>query len=1200
MYQNVFYDKGTKIAHIWDDEKGHIKFPFKPYAYRKAINGEYTSLFGDKLEKITYFDRDDPTLFESDVAETTRILIDTYAESDAVSSGHNILFFDIEVEMDSGAPDTEKAENEITSIATYYSNTKLYSVFVLDKDNSLLKENINMDNVTVVPCKTESELLVNFFNEYEKNKPTILTGWNCIDENEWVYTKNGLVQLKDIQLGVDTISHGKILNVWDSEKPANRLTLQNGKELLISDEHRIPVVHKEKNKYKYPSTLLNTLEDKTVGDIKEMLKTHDVYCKIPVQRNNIDTKSSGISDILQLLGFIYTDGTFSKQKNNNRITITNTSIEVMMLYKNIINNCELSVNSVEIVELKKRSENHSQEWRIRFSPSQKFKPYLNFIYDESKNKKLNLTKLSSVSEKEFSCFVSGLIDGDGAVPSGRRGVSICQSPKQSKADLYDLFSYFGIISNIVKNGIYIPAKNINRWLFDALNVSHVARKSKLLDLKFHSDKNSPRKSLSDFITESHRIIKIKSIETLGDIIKMKDIQTEHHYFTIGSIDVHNCDFFDVPYIFNRTKNVLGKKKALKLSPIGEHFYSPYRSRYFFGGVSILDYLSVYKKFTYTQLPSYSLDSVSKKELSRGKVEYEGNLDELKKKDIKKFIEYNITDVELVVALDQKLQFIDLVQGICHVGHVPYEDYIYSSKYLEGAVLTYLRRNNIVAPNKPADRQERMAQVRASGDEKFIGAYVKDPIVGKYEWIYDLDLTSLYPSIIMSLNISPETKIGKIDNWDVEDYLKGIEKTYFVQGEQISKEQIELFFKQYNYSVASNGVLYDTEKKGVIPSILDEWFDKRVEYKDEMKKYGKSGDTDKYNFYKKRQLVQKILLNSLYGVLGLPAFRFYDIDNAEAVTLTGQTVIKKTADVLNNKYNKELNTKKIDYNIYIDTDSCFFSALPLVKHRFPDIDTNDDKLMTEKIYDIANESQQFINGFYDIFAKRFFNIDKHRFEIKQEMIAKSGLWTAKKRYAQWIIADNGVSVDKLDVKGLDVIRSSFPKAFQKFMSNLLISILKGLSKDEIDNLILDMKKNVRNIDITDIAKNSSVNNLMKYQGAIDISAINSFAKGTPAHVKAAIVYNRLLEHYKCPYKYLPFRDGDKLKWIYLKDNPYNVDVIAFRGENDPKEIKKFIAQYADPDYMYEKELGNKIQDFYIALKWKLPTNNKNIINEFFEI
>ena len=190
------------------------------------------------------------------------------------------------------------------------------------------------------------------------------------------------------------------------------------------------------------------------------------------------------------------------------------------------------------------------------------------------------------------------------------------------------------------------------------------------------------------------------------------------------------------------------------------------------GVSYLDYLALYKNFTYTELDNYRLDSIANKELGRGKVEYTGNLDQLFRDDIEKFIEYNLVDVEIVVELDEKLQFIDLCRGICHAGHVPYEDFVYSSKYLEGALLTYLRRRNLVAPNKPADRRERMEALKERGDDKFIGAYVKDPIVGKYDWVYDLDLTSLYPSIIMTLNISPESKIGKIRDWDANKFVKG--------------------------------------------------------------------------------------------------------------------------------------------------------------------------------------------------------------------------------------------------------------------------------------------------------------------------------------------------------------------------------------------------------------------------------------------
>ena len=292
----------------------------------------------------------------------------------------------------------------------------------------------------------------------------------------------------------------------------------------------------------------------------------------------------------------------------------------------------------------------------------------------------------------------------------------------------------------------------------------------------------------------------------------------------------------------------------------------------------------------------------------------------------------------------------------------------------------------------------------------------------------------------------------------------------------------------------------------------------------MKEYGNSGEKQKYEWYKKRQLVQKILLNSLYGVLGLPAFRFYDVDNATAVTTTGQTVIKKTADMANIKYNKELGTPNADSNIYIDTDSVFFSAAPLLDHRIPNWRDNDDNTIAGFVNDIAAEMQDYLNNFYDMLAQKVFNVDKdnHRFEIKKEYVSKSGIWIAKKRYAQWIISDNGVPVDKLDVKGLDVVRSSYPAAFRKFMSEVLIEILRGDTETQLTDKVHQFKKDLVNMDVSSIAKAGAVKNLNKYKPKGKQSSLFQFQKGTPAHVKAATAYNQLLSHFKVEMKYEPLK------------------------------------------------------------------------------
>jgi DNA polymerase elongation subunit (family B) len=848
MYQNIFFERQRNLIHLWDDLRGYTTFPYKRYAYIKDPNGQFTSMHGDKLTKIYKWEKEDSEeLFESDVPETTRVLVDLYG-NDTPSTGHIVFTFDIEVEMHSGLPNIEKADNEITSIAAYDDASKEYHVFVVDKKGKVKGKSFNKDGrpVHLHIYDSERALLMNYLTYYEGVNPTIWTGWNI-------------------------------------------------------------------------------------------------------------------------------------------------------------------------------------------------------------------------------------------------------------------------------------------------------------------------------------------------------------------------DFFDVPYLFNRIKNVCGENHANRLSCIGKTYWSPYRKRYSIAGVSIMDYIGLYKRYNFGLESSYTLNYIATKELGRGKLEYEGSLDDLFENDLEKFIEYNITDVELVVALDAKLQFIDLSRAICHSGFTPYEDYIFSSKYLEGACLAYLKTKGLIAPNKPRGHKDALAEQSEAGEEKFIGAYVKEPIVGKYDWIYDLDLTSLYPSIIMTLNISPETKVGKIQNWDPEAWVRGEnDREYIVVGKTkqytYNRTELEDVIRDSQLGVAANGVLYTQKKPGLIADILDTWFKQRVEFRKLEKKYGEAGDTEKYEFYGKRQLVQKILLNSMYGVLGLVAFRFYDIDNAEAVTITGQTVIKKTAEMANMKYWKELGTKD-DYNVYIDTDSIYMMAEPLVKHRYPEYKEFDEKRMAIEVDNIATETQTFLNSFYDLLAERFFGIpkDKHRFEIKKEYISKAGFWVAKKRYAQWMILKNGIPCDKLDVKGLDVVRSSFPKAFQKFMSIMLKDILMGKDNEYINDNLIAFKKSLPELPVNQIAKGGAIKELSKYDNGKwkKGSPVADFEKGTPAHVKAGITYNRLLKFFDCPYKHEPIRDGDKVKWVYLKKNPLGLEGLAFKDYNDPIEILDFINKYVDREGIYNSELENKLNDFYTALKWEMASVDSQNAKKFFD-
>jgi len=693
----------------------------------------------------------------------------------------------------------------------------------------------------------------------------------------------------------------------------------------------------------------------------------------------------------------------------------------------------------------------------------------------------------------------------------------------------------------------------------------------------------------------------KSVGDTEIIFCPSEVELLHTFITVYEqiqptiITGWNSNGFDVPYLYNRVRQVCGQSIANKLSPIGKVKYSERLERYSIAGVSSLDYLDLYKKFTYTQQPNYRLDTIGRLEVNMGKVPYEGSLDQLFRDDLEKFIEYNLQDVRIIVEMDRKLKLIELVRGICHIGHVPYEDYPMSSRFLEGTIVTYLHRKGIIVTDKPQSNKEKSEN---TGDEdgSFTGAYVKDPVPGLYEWIYSLDLQSLYPSIIMSLNISPETKVGYVKNWDLEQHLKKQIVAYVIQEKdndttmELGYDAFNEFMQENNLSISSNGVIYNNDKKGIIPEVLETWFAQRVEYKNTMKKYINEGNKEMAEYYDRRQHIQKIFLNSLYGVLGLSVFRFYDVDNAAAVTLSGQDVIKTSAKFLNLKYEKVTGDKK-DHCVYVDTDSLYFPAGPMVEG-------TDDTL--KATIDLAYNMEKDLNKFYDSMAKRLFNVSTHRFHIKGESVARTGFWVAKKRYALDKVYDleTNQPVNKMVVKGLDVVRSSFPKAFREFMKQALNDILNKVPKDEVDKKILEFKNSLDDRDFLDIARNTSANNISEYT-LHDTPGLRAFKKGAPAHIKAAIVYNRLLEHFNITTKYEKITDGEKIKYVMLKPNNLQIEALAIKGYQDPPQIIEMIKQYIDTNALFENELRNKLDDFYTALNWgNIPTEVNQNASEWF--
>lgn len=658
----------------------------------------------------------------------------------------------------------------------------------------------------------------------------------------------------------------------------------------------------------------------------------------------------------------------------------------------------------------------------------------------------------------------------------------------------------------------------------------------------------------------------------------------------------NIDGFDFPYLHARLVRVLGEEVANALSPINICYFNKYKNKMTIAGVNALDYLVLYKKYSGKNLTNYRLDTVAKEELKIGKIEYEGSLNDLMKSDIKKFIEYNLHDIILVKKMNDQLQFIELAMSICHVCHVGYEEFGMSSKFLEGALLTYLRRKKLIAPNKKlkldvVDRDDDLAD-----DVGFEGAYVKDPVPGRYDWVCSADINSLYPSVIMSLNISPETKVGIIKDWDSEKLVKKSGDKIAFDNEVYTYEDFGKIIVDNNLSVSANGIVYDQSKLGCIPDILKTWFAERVEYKTKMKDASTRKDKEQYVFWKRRQHVQKILLNSLYGVLGLSIFRFYDLDNAAAVTLTGQEIIKTSAKYVNNKFNKRCGTKDKDYVIYIDTDSLYLDIKSLVDH---------EKVQDVKpfaIQTIGNVSGE-LNDFYKIMMVRMFNSTDNRIVIAADVVAQSAFWVVKKRYAMRKVynMEESKDIDEIEIKGLDVVRSSYPKKFRDFMKGILTDILQGTPNKIVNDKIVTFKDTMKDFELEDIAKNTSVKFISNTEAKINFDPKHrepfNFEGGSTAQCKAALAYNDMLRKYELN-DTEPILHGGKIKWVYLKENPFGLSGIAFKDDGkDPKVIMDFIHKYIHRTKIWDAELEGKLTDFYIAMRWDMYSENAAVIDQF---
>jgi len=656
----------------------------------------------------------------------------------------------------------------------------------------------------------------------------------------------------------------------------------------------------------------------------------------------------------------------------------------------------------------------------------------------------------------------------------------------------------------------------------------------------------------------------------------------------------NTEFFDIPYICNRIKSVMGEDAMKRLSPWGvvnakmvNSGYGRKDQVYDIMGVQELDYLQLYKKFTYSNQESYRLDHIAFVELGERKDEnpFE-TFREWYTKDYQSFLDYNIMDVELVDRLDEKMKLIDLLLTMTYEAKVNMSDAFTSVKYWDVLIYNHLLKKKIVIPSKT--RSE-------SKNDKYVGAYVKDPQVGQHKWVMSFDLNSLYPHLIMQYNISPETLLPKTMGFDSEKSVN----------ELLQKQHDLSPLKPASVTCTPNGALFRTKEQGFLPEMMQEMYNDRTIYKKKMldakQQYEDTKDPKYLNDvsrYQNIQMARKISLNSAYGAIGNEWFRYYDLRIAEGITTSGQLSIRWIEQALNGYLNKLLNSKDKDYVIASDTDSVYIRFDELIdkvlKKRTDESEDSYRGRAVDFLDTIAREKiEPFIDGSYQDLAS-YVNAFDQKMQMAREVIADKGIWTAKKRYIlnAWDIEGVRYQDPQLKIMGIEAVKSSTPAPCREKIKQALKVIMSGTEKD-VNNFIQEFREEFMKLSPEEIAFPRSVNGIDKWS---DSSGI--FKKGAPMHIKGVILYNHFLRKQKLTGKYPLIQEGEKIKFLNMRTpNQMQSGVISFMTKL-PKEFD--IHKYLDYDMQFEKAFVEPLTFICNQIGWKIDRSygTQTTLEDFF--
>jgi len=649
----------------------------------------------------------------------------------------------------------------------------------------------------------------------------------------------------------------------------------------------------------------------------------------------------------------------------------------------------------------------------------------------------------------------------------------------------------------------------------------------------------------------------------------------------------NIDGFDIPYLYNRLNKILGEDETRKLSPWNNVwarsfvFKGQQKVSYTITGVAAIDYIELYKWYAPggKSQESYKLDHIAFTELGENKIDYSeyDTLHGLYKQNYQKFIEYNIKDVGLIFQLEEKLKLIELALTLAYDTKTNYEDVFAQTRMWDSLIYSYLLEKKIIVPPKEIK----------SKSEAFEGAYVKNPQVGMHDWIASFDLNSLYPHLIIQYNISPETLI------ESSNYTASMRNTLSqnVNVDTLLKKQINID-DGLNAAITPNGQFFKTDIQGFLPKMMEEMYQDRKKFKKLMLKYKQDYENEKdptkkqeienlVARYNNLQLAKKVSLNSAYGAMGSQYFRFYDLRMALAVTLAGQLSIRWIEGKLNEYLNKLLKTNK-DYVIASDTDSIYLDLSQLVGTVFKSPSETSkiisfmDKVCEDKIQPFIDKSYQELADYTHAHSQKMI--------MKREVLANKGFWTAKKRYVLNVYNSEGVQYEEPDMKvmGLEIVKSSTPYVIREKMKGV-VKLILNTDEETVQEFILNYKEQFKKLSAEEIAFPRGLNGLRTYSDAVSL-----YKKGTPIHVRGAIIYNHYLKQKELTNRYPLIQEGEKLKFVYLKTpNPFKEDIISFPIRL-PKEFE--LDDYIDYEKQFSKSFTEPIRVIVESIGWKIEKGN----------